>query len=237
MESFLTREAWPDTCTVVGTCIHVFCLCVCAAAISVISRFHKRFLSLCKREWACADRALSKYKSPKYLCKTSNKNAKPESGSTFPHLANKIEHLVQKIGPPEKHWKHAKQLSQNLQRPKIPKNHNFFYIMHVYFYSPFVLDIFCIITKASRRARRSFTLRTKWELLSFPPLSGKFHILIFYSLFAMISFSIAHFHFLVDVQRNHICNQLRLVQLRAKHKSFHHEAWLLADLGAQQHCH
>lgn len=60
-----------------------------------------------------------------------------------------------------------------------------------------------------------------------------FDVLIFYSLFAMISCSIAHFHFLLLMSsEDHLCDQLRLIQLRAKHKSFHLEAWLLADLGA-----
>ena len=59
----MTRYVY--SCRYMHACLY---LCVCAAAISVISRFHKRFISLCKREWACADRALSKYKSPKYLC-------------------------------------------------------------------------------------------------------------------------------------------------------------------------
>ena len=68
MESFMTREAWPDTCTVrcryMHTCQYL-CMCCshfCAFQVSLEDSFAS------VKEWACADRALSKYKSPNYLC-------------------------------------------------------------------------------------------------------------------------------------------------------------------------
>ena len=69
MESNTTREAWPDTCTVVCMYLHVYIrVRICCSHVSALSSVSQEIRHLCKRECAVLTQSQQKYKSPNDLC-------------------------------------------------------------------------------------------------------------------------------------------------------------------------